>query len=65
MAKAILSAALAGLRGRLDGMVFRLRAGQTVVAPRPQRTSRAGTPARTPGLRAMPVHWSIRNCVSG
>ncbi len=46
MAKAILSAALAGLRGRLDGMVFRLRAGQTVVAPRPQRTSRAGTPAQ-------------------
>ena len=27
-------------------MVFRLRAGQTVVAPRPQRTSRAGTPAQ-------------------
>lgn len=46
MAKAILSSALAGLRGRLDGMVFRLRAGQTVVAPRPKRTARVGTPAQ-------------------
>jgi hypothetical protein len=46
MAKAILSSALAGLRGRLDGMVFRQRAGQTIVAPRPQRTARLGTPAQ-------------------
>jgi hypothetical protein len=46
MAKAILSSALAALRGRLDGMVFRERAGQIVVAPRPRRTPRVGTPAQ-------------------
>ena len=46
MAKAILSSVLAGLRGRIDGMVFRQQAGQTVVTPRPQASSRASTPAQ-------------------
>ena len=46
MAKAILSSVLAGLRGRIDGMVFRQQAGQTVVTPRPQTSSRASTPAQ-------------------
>ncbi len=46
MAKAILSSVLAGLRGRIDGMVFRQQAGQTVVTPRPQVSSRASTPAQ-------------------
>jgi hypothetical protein len=46
MAKVTLSSALAGLHGRLDGLVFRQRAGQTVVAPRPRRPARAGTPAQ-------------------
>ena len=46
MAKAILSSVLAGLRGRIDGMVFRQQAGQTVVTPRPQTSGRASTPAQ-------------------
>jgi hypothetical protein len=46
MAKAILSSVLAGLRGRIDGMVFRQQAGQTVVTPRPQVSGRASTPAQ-------------------
>ena len=46
MAKAILSSVLAGLRGRIDGMVFRQQAGQTVVTPRPKVSGRASTPAQ-------------------
>jgi len=46
MAKAILSAVFAGLRGRLDNLVFRQRADQTVVAPRPKVSGRIGTPAQ-------------------
>ena len=46
MAKAILSSVLAGLRGRIDGMVFRQQAGQTVVSPRPQASRRAWTSAQ-------------------
>ena len=46
MAKAILGAMFAGLRGRLDNLVFRQRADQTVVAPRPKASSRASTPAQ-------------------
>jgi hypothetical protein len=46
MAKAILSSVLAGLRGRIDGMVFRQQAGQTVVTPRPKVSGRAWTPAQ-------------------
>ena len=46
MAKAILSSVLAGLRGRIDGMVFRQQAGQTVVTPRPKVSGRVWTPAQ-------------------
>jgi len=46
MAKAILSSVLASLRGRLDGLVFRQQAGQTVVSPRPKASGRPLSPAQ-------------------